>query len=391
MSSSYNVGTAVAIKGNLHGVIKYVGKMRGRKGIWYGIKLTSSNGTTDGMDSGRYYFYCKDKYGIFVKKKQIISIISNTKSARQSQKMAQLRKKNITLFNVYQNEEKSENKDDDEKKDIIQHKNESTQDYEASIIHQFFRFNLSVLIPYLDTNTLYNLFAIEHFTTFYDISSFWNENMLISRIIYPQNQSIYKQLQLNGIYINIWNLENAFNKIKENEYIKNQKWKIRKYRFLLFIALQHILSHKKQYEFGGYYQNKKTKKKVIKANCNELHEQFVKIYGDLSVISNDLISIKYPKNQERYYTRNPLNGSCKKFKNFKQIFDQNTKISLFRKRDGVNGMINKLEKILIIPISDLLVKQWLIFNTKQHTIICGWVSVRCIIVIFGGCRLGYYW
>ena len=80
---SYTVGTVVSLTNGYHGTIKYIGKMRSRRGKWYGIKLTSENGICDGMDNGRYYFICKENYGMFVKKKQIKAILSNTKSAKQ--------------------------------------------------------------------------------------------------------------------------------------------------------------------------------------------------------------------------------------------------------------------------------------------------------------------
>eukprot|EP01084_Bolivina_argentea_P155277 270600_1 len=379
---SYKIGTAVALKNNLHGTIKYIGKMRGRKGIWYGIKLTSPNGNNDGMHSCRYYFLCKQNYGIFVKKKQIKCIISDTKAAFQYQKMAKLREKNITLFDVTclidNNEDINDHKDD-----------EKYIDYESSILHQFLRFSLSTLINYLDNNTLYNLFDIEYFTSFYDISSFWNVNMLIDRLINTNNNVIYRQLQLNGIYINIWNVDGALNSLKCNEYIIKQEWKIRKYRFLIFVAIQHIKSHIRMYDFSrvryhGYNQiNYKT---IIKANCNQLNEQYIKVYGDLGVISNDLISVNYGQYDS-------LSGCVKKYKNFKDIFDGNAnrKIALFRKRNSVKSIVKKIEKLLIIPISDLLVKHWILFNTQRHTLICGWITSNCIIVVLGGCRPTHGW
>ena len=134
---SYSVGTAVALKNDLHGTIKYIGKMRRRKGTWYGIKLTSKQGDTDGMHSGRYYFTCKDKYGVFVRKKDILTTISNTRSAKQSQKRARLRSSNISLFDISVTQSTTNLADDGNATQSIT--NADSDDYESSVIHRFFR------------------------------------------------------------------------------------------------------------------------------------------------------------------------------------------------------------------------------------------------------------
>ena len=374
---SYKVGSAVALDNNLHGTIKYIGRMRGRKGLWYGIKLTSADGDSDGMHGGRYYFYCKQNRGIFVKKNQIKHSISNTKAAKHYQKMSILRQSKISLFDVSipHNSEDHHNS------------NEHKMDYESSLIHQFFRFSLSTLIKYLDNNTLHNLFSIKHFAEFYDISSFWSYNMLIERIIIKGDSTIYRQLQLNGIYVQVWNVDEALCTLKNNPIIKDNKWKVEKYRFLVFIAMQHIKSHGGMYAFSPVRwpsQRVSIKRKISKANCKKLRDAFVKIYGDLRVVSSDLISING--------SRQTHNGSAKKFKQFEAMFAANRKLSMFRNRSNMNNILTKLRRVLLVSITDLMVRRWILINTSSHTVICGWISSKCVVVIFGGCRSSYsYW
>eukprot|EP01084_Bolivina_argentea_P284577 487771_1 len=450
---SYPLGTVVALKNGYTGTIKYIGKMRNRTGKWYGMALTTPNGNTDGMDSGRYYFITKDKYGIFVKKKQIKAVLSSLQSAKKSAKRDILRSKSIHLFNssteLIQLSDKQKHKNDknklnnhnkydekDDEKSINSNTNKQEikinnieSDYESSITHIFLHNCLPFLISYLDNNTIYSLLHIQHFTSFYDITTFFNCNLLQERLINdPQLHSKYTLLRNSGIVVSFWDIEPALKLFKNNKYahLKVYKQNFRRNRFLVFVALQHMIHSSKSYYHktwkkrkkssvrhrygygyfgGGYYHRgnhgnhgppaaskKKIKAKIIKSCCRGLKDHFIKNYNDFGVLSNDLISIRYnktPKPNDNshavwQWNQQLVSGSARIFKRFKSIFNEGNNIAFLRGRKNIDKLIEKLENLLITPVTDLLVKCWILVNTKDKSIVLGYIAPKCVVVIYGG-------
>eukprot|EP01083_Nonionella_stella_P148368 469471_1 len=62
------------------GVVRYEGPLHDRyqKSIYYGIELTKGRGSHDGLWHGTRYFTCKSSKGVFVRRKQILSLYSPT-------------------------------------------------------------------------------------------------------------------------------------------------------------------------------------------------------------------------------------------------------------------------------------------------------------------------
>ena len=75
----YMLHDKVKMRNKREGVIKYIGKVKDQKGIFFGIELTNStigrhNGTQDNVE----YYKCRPHKGIFVETKQIIRKITGT-------------------------------------------------------------------------------------------------------------------------------------------------------------------------------------------------------------------------------------------------------------------------------------------------------------------------
>eukprot|EP01084_Bolivina_argentea_P000479 897_1 len=70
----YMIDDRLVLRKKREGILHYIGKVADKKGIWFGIELTSSkqfgkhNGTMDGIQ----YFKCKSHKGIFVQAKDIL-------------------------------------------------------------------------------------------------------------------------------------------------------------------------------------------------------------------------------------------------------------------------------------------------------------------------------
>ena len=59
------------------GIIRYKGKLDGKKGTFYGVEVTVGKGKHDGVYHDKKYFDCKKGQGIFVEKKHIIFKIND--------------------------------------------------------------------------------------------------------------------------------------------------------------------------------------------------------------------------------------------------------------------------------------------------------------------------
>ena len=64
-STEIRVGDRVVVSGTKFGVLKYLGKIHVAEGIWCGIQLDEPLGKNDGSVSGKRYFTCQPRYGLF--------------------------------------------------------------------------------------------------------------------------------------------------------------------------------------------------------------------------------------------------------------------------------------------------------------------------------------
>ena len=74
MSSEHDVITIcdeVELQQNLRGIIRFIGEIHQRKGIYYGIELFESKGKSNGSICDIRYFKCKIKRGLFVRRNRI--------------------------------------------------------------------------------------------------------------------------------------------------------------------------------------------------------------------------------------------------------------------------------------------------------------------------------
>ena len=64
------------------GIIRYIGAIQGRDGIWYGIELSTAHGKNDGKISGMRYFKTKPRHACFVRKRKIKRVSRPTREQR---------------------------------------------------------------------------------------------------------------------------------------------------------------------------------------------------------------------------------------------------------------------------------------------------------------------
>ncbi|CAF3949096.1 unnamed protein product [Adineta steineri] len=64
-SQELRVGDRVVVSGTKFGTLKYLGKIHVAEGIWCGIQLDDPLGKNDGSVSGKRYFTCQQRYGLF--------------------------------------------------------------------------------------------------------------------------------------------------------------------------------------------------------------------------------------------------------------------------------------------------------------------------------------
>ena len=71
LPSQLAMGNAVSVSGYADGIIKFIGPTFFGEGIWVGVELLKPVGKHDGAVYGYRYFKCKDRYGVFVRPKDI--------------------------------------------------------------------------------------------------------------------------------------------------------------------------------------------------------------------------------------------------------------------------------------------------------------------------------
>jgi len=71
------VGDQVRLTKELMGTVRFVGEIKGRKGIYYGIELTEAKGKSNGTVGDVRYFKCKSKRGLFLRHARIQEVIAS--------------------------------------------------------------------------------------------------------------------------------------------------------------------------------------------------------------------------------------------------------------------------------------------------------------------------
>lgn len=89
----YMLRDKVTLKKKREGVIMYIGRVKDKAGIWFGVEITNTqigkhNGTFDGIE----YFKCKSHKGIFVQSKDIKSKINNTSTPSKKKRVGKATK-----------------------------------------------------------------------------------------------------------------------------------------------------------------------------------------------------------------------------------------------------------------------------------------------------------
>merc|ERR1719334_486179 len=78
----------IMLRKKREGTIKYIGRVKDKRGLWFGLELTSShigkhNGTLDDVE----YYKCRSHKGLFIQSKDILrkkSVTTNPKSTSSS-------------------------------------------------------------------------------------------------------------------------------------------------------------------------------------------------------------------------------------------------------------------------------------------------------------------
>ena len=66
------IGQNIKLRNNVQGTVKFIGNLNGKSGNYYGIALKQKLGNCNGTIGGTTYFKCKQKYGKFVRRYDII-------------------------------------------------------------------------------------------------------------------------------------------------------------------------------------------------------------------------------------------------------------------------------------------------------------------------------
>jgi dynactin complex subunit len=90
-SEELHVGDRVVVSGTKYGTLKYLGKIHVAEGTWCGIQLDEPLGKNDGSVSGKRYFTCQQRYGLFSPLARVEKV---TNELSQSQNLA--RKESIS-------------------------------------------------------------------------------------------------------------------------------------------------------------------------------------------------------------------------------------------------------------------------------------------------------
>jgi len=68
------LGSRVVLSRRRNGTVRYVGKLTGESGEWYGVALDEPKGDNEGMRGKDRYFFCPPNHGAFVRRKEIYCV-----------------------------------------------------------------------------------------------------------------------------------------------------------------------------------------------------------------------------------------------------------------------------------------------------------------------------
>eukprot|EP01083_Nonionella_stella_P144954 453367_1 len=77
------VGDDVELSNDLHGVVRFVGEIIQRSGIYYGIELSEERGKNNGTLRNICYFKCKAKRGIFLRRTRIQRVLHSKRNSHK--------------------------------------------------------------------------------------------------------------------------------------------------------------------------------------------------------------------------------------------------------------------------------------------------------------------
>lgn len=63
--SRSELGKRVLVNGHFGGILRYMGPVQGKQGIFFGVELDQPVGKNDGTHQGTFYFQCRPGHGIF--------------------------------------------------------------------------------------------------------------------------------------------------------------------------------------------------------------------------------------------------------------------------------------------------------------------------------------
>eukprot|EP01084_Bolivina_argentea_P230969 389633_1 len=73
MSQITTIGDRVKLRdSNLVGIVRFIGEIKKKADIYYGIELDEAKGKNDGSISRIHYFRCASKHGLFIQQSQIL-------------------------------------------------------------------------------------------------------------------------------------------------------------------------------------------------------------------------------------------------------------------------------------------------------------------------------
>lgn len=97
--STYNLNDCVLLKTRKKGIIRYIGKIKSKKSIYYGIELMKAEGNNNGTFKSNKYFKCEPQHGIFVKQNQIMKPIRYSNSLTSIKQLNNKKQIRMTIPN----------------------------------------------------------------------------------------------------------------------------------------------------------------------------------------------------------------------------------------------------------------------------------------------------
>eukprot|EP01084_Bolivina_argentea_P112862 201244_1 len=259
---------------------------------------------------------------------------------------------------------------------------------------------IKTLISYLDNRTATNFLSITEIRDMHKIN--WSETFdseyCISKITteYKRNYDLFKKEYVRYInsvqngevkiwipMIQIWNIEHIVNESLLNKYGS------------VAILFHLCLTEKLMFDLLDKYTEVEGNDEIMGKNYNNKpYSQLHKII-DTKIENEELnsminkVNINNINHFRSHYIKigSLLDVLVKKSKSFDAIFDSNTFYRPFGGAKNKYRMIQRLRKLLLIPLIDPLVNDWLVIDGKlgsySLSMIFGYISPKCVIVIAG--------